>query len=608
MFNNVILDVAIGIVFIFLLYSLLATSIQEGIATMLGLRARTLKDGIVNGMLCNTPSMSRWESIGKGILSFFKEAWYLLGFKRKPVENVKLGHQFYDHPLIKNYGSNQIFPTPSYIPTGNFSTVLIDLFKADFAGKIDRIAAHKFETQSGTQSQQQIADTLKASPDIIKIKELLAYYKDVYANAVSDALPDNLRHIEEDTLRILVMHFNNSLYTLENFEKKLENWFDDTMDRVSGWYKRRTQFILFGIGIFVAIAFNVDVIQIAGKLSTDKDAREQMVQMAIRQADAYKDDPRVKRLSADTTKKTVDSLKVIQDGYNKAVTDARKTIDSGIVKANQLMALGWGDYGMKLDSARLIAQYFKADSTRLPLRELKHPAFDSLLKRALVPHDNDIIADSVLDLLAHSSRKTGLRKIIADSLLGQKFIVNDARVKVAVDTFRIGYKKFKAAVFLRDSLRKTDSLVQAKPKPQPVLKARGTAAVVVKTAPAVKKLPTNPFARFTREYTAVRNQELLESQYGFWHSLWYVLCQTFGHGQKLIGLLITAFAICLGAPFWFDMLNKLIKLRGSGKKEEGDNNNANADTNTGKAPTPAQAGINVNVGGTSAASGEVAVG
>jgi hypothetical protein len=34
----------------------------------------------------------------------------------------------------------------------------------------------------------------------------------------------------------------------------------------------------------------------------------------------------------------------------------------------------------------------------------------------------------------------------------------------------------------------------------------------------------------------------------------------------VIGWLITAVAICLGAPFWFDMLNKLISIRGVGSK------------------------------------------
>ena len=35
--------------------------------------------------------------------------------------------------------------------------------------------------------------------------------------------------------------------------------------------------------------------------------------------------------------------------------------------------------------------------------------------------------------------------------------------------------------------------------------------------------------------------------------------------NKLIGLLLTTFAISLGAPFWFDILNKVINLRSSGK-------------------------------------------
>jgi hypothetical protein len=47
----------------------------------------------------------------------------------------------------------------------------------------------------------------------------------------------------------------------------------------------------------------------------------------------------------------------------------------------------------------------------------------------------------------------------------------------------------------------------------------------------------------------------------------YVLRQTL-HGKKFLGFIILAFAVCLGAPFWFDLLNKLIKLRSSGKKEE----------------------------------------
>lgn len=47
MFNNVALDIFIGLVFIYLLYSLLATIIQEMIATRLAFRAKVLEKAIL---------------------------------------------------------------------------------------------------------------------------------------------------------------------------------------------------------------------------------------------------------------------------------------------------------------------------------------------------------------------------------------------------------------------------------------------------------------------------------------------------------------------------------------------------------------------------------
>jgi hypothetical protein len=43
---------------------------------------------------------------------------------------------------------------------------------------------------------------------------------------------------------------------------------------------------------------------------------------------------------------------------------------------------------------------------------------------------------------------------------------------------------------------------------------------------------------------------------------WYV--------QKFFGLLVTGFALSLGAPFWFDLLSKFMNLRGTGDKPQRD--------------------------------------
>ena len=51
----------------------------------------------------------------------------------------------------------------------------------------------------------------------------------------------------------------------------------------------------------------------------------------------------------------------------------------------------------------------------------------------------------------------------------------------------------------------------------------------------------------------------------FWRKFWYVLDESTSP-RKLVGFLITALAISLGAPFWFDLLNRFVNLRVSGKK------------------------------------------
>ena len=55
---------------------------------------------------------------------------------------------------------------------------------------------------------------------------------------------------------------------IDKVKANIETWFNGTMDRVSGWYKRRTQMILFAIGVIAALILNVDAITIAQRLTT----------------------------------------------------------------------------------------------------------------------------------------------------------------------------------------------------------------------------------------------------------------------------------------------------------------------------------------------------
>ena len=437
MFNSPLLDIAIGLVFIFLLYSLLVTSINEAIATMFGLRAKMLKSAIVVGMLSDTSKDGRWISLFKGIRSFFQG---LVHWEKKPLNYVpKIGEKFFDHPLIKNYGSSRLFPLPSYIPATNFSTVLMDVLKQEFDAKVDDISKYKRSMPSLNDSLENLRLNLQNASDAIKIKELLEYYGQHYIN--NNAAPPSAI-IDKETWQIMQMHLRNSIYDIRQFEAKIEGWYDDSMSRVSGWYKRQTQLILFLIGFLVAIVFNVDTIEIAGKLSTDKDARDKLVQMASQAAENYKDDPRVKKIVTnngteilDTTRTGIEINKAVFKEYQAKVESVKTQLNGDVGKTKEILATGWNDYG--------------------------------------------------------------------------------------------GKKNFPGKI-------------------------------------------------------------------GF------VLCETFSSGRKILGFLILAFAVSLGSPFWFDLLNKLVKLRGSGKKEDDRSDTTASKSNS--AQSPVQVVVN------SKSSGEEAVG
>jgi hypothetical protein len=52
----------------------------------------------------------------------------------------------------------------------------------------------------------------------------------------------------------------------QRIQADLESWFNDAMDRLSGWYKRYVQIILLGLAIVITVAFNVNTIRIAQDL------------------------------------------------------------------------------------------------------------------------------------------------------------------------------------------------------------------------------------------------------------------------------------------------------------------------------------------------------
>jgi hypothetical protein len=153
-----------------------------------------------------------------------------------PEEIVSLSDAFYNHPLIKSLARPG--DHPSYVPPKTFALTLLDIFA-------------KGQTAAAT-AEQRVAQ-IKAS---------------------IDNLPDS--DVKKSLQALLV----NCTDSVTQVEKKLEDWFDNSMDRVSGWYKNRVQIWTIVIASLVTILANADTIQIAQKLMINPALRDKIVEEA----------------------------------------------------------------------------------------------------------------------------------------------------------------------------------------------------------------------------------------------------------------------------------------------------------------------------------------
>ncbi len=97
---------------------------------------------------------------------------------------------------------------------------------------------------------------------------------------LGQALEDENTILPNGVRRQLQLMLDDAEYNLEKFHQQVESWYDDTMERVSGWYRRRSQLVLFVIGLAVAAGANADTIDVADRLWTDAPVRAALVQQA----------------------------------------------------------------------------------------------------------------------------------------------------------------------------------------------------------------------------------------------------------------------------------------------------------------------------------------
>jgi len=224
-----VIDVAIGMVYVFLIFSLICTIVNEAIAGLLTMRAKNLELGIKSLFSEDVQGADADKSFTNLIYSHALVRGLYRGAERKAAD--------FKRGLLGRV------KLPSYIPAGTFATALIDSI-APGAGS----AANPFV---------QVEASIQKLPDSTTKKALLS----------------------------LILTAEGKL---ETFQKNVEGWFNNSMDRASGWYKRDTKLILGVIALVVTIAANADSVRLVKTLWVDPAMREATVKMAQDYASSHK--------------------------------------------------------------------------------------------------------------------------------------------------------------------------------------------------------------------------------------------------------------------------------------------------------------------------------
>jgi hypothetical protein len=223
-----VLEIAIGLSFIFFLLSVIASAVSEAIAGVINLRGKTLLAGIkgmigdveiakavfdhplvrTNGMKKKRAEKAEQRDGKEAERSFFAKLWAALG---KPVARLR-----------------DLERKPSYVSAENFALAFLETKKVK-------------EGEPGA-----------SAPETAGQAKLPVFLKE-QLNALGVGKAEEVA--KEDV-------------------KKVEEWFDDSMERVSGWYKRRSQWVTLAIAIAVAVGLNANTVRIAERLEQEPATRQ----------------------------------------------------------------------------------------------------------------------------------------------------------------------------------------------------------------------------------------------------------------------------------------------------------------------------------------------
>jgi len=283
-----VLELIAGVIFVFILLSIVVTEINVLIAKVAKLRARNLRQSL-NGI----------------------------------IEDPVLRAKVYTHPLIQLVKAEPVAPSQrisrvqasavarspigkvEYIEPAAFVDVVLSTIKAEsnqrLFGALLNVIDGMPASAERRQLRQQVNRVINTGQGIDTLRDSLRFVRDNETRAAlrailtqiheeisqlgiepsgNVALMAGIKQVENPKLRKTLSAVLYSADSMEAAHSKLEAWFNSTMQRASASYTARMKNLSLVVALALALLFNIDALQIAQALWDDPTQRAQLSSQA----------------------------------------------------------------------------------------------------------------------------------------------------------------------------------------------------------------------------------------------------------------------------------------------------------------------------------------
>ncbi len=270
---SAVLEVVVGLVFVFFLFSMLSSGVNELISRQTGKRADFLSLGV-------------WR-----LLEHSGATW---------DQRAKYFNSFWEHPLVRQLGK------PVAEPADGQARPAVPDAPPDAKGWRGRWKGfcRRVRDLLTTKQMETAMSALKRDPREMEKGRLRPSYipPETFATVVMSFVHDDRntdlpkpvkagespRPAPEGSTLGAALHafIVEAGDDLEQVRIRLERWYDAQMERVSGWYKQESKRMLLWIAALVVLLLNVDTISITQTLWRDPSARRAVAAAADQQVAA----------------------------------------------------------------------------------------------------------------------------------------------------------------------------------------------------------------------------------------------------------------------------------------------------------------------------------